>query len=160
VTGDYQEHDKLQKVQADAQAAGDFVTWLATQGIHLMMWREDLTDLRVTDPECTVRREELQPCDQTHRRAGDAGLAPWLRHCLHWQDPEREVADPAKAGFCCRCGKGQFSEIHGVKAWTGPGKNLVELLAEWTDIDQGKIEAEKRKMLERVREMNVQEAER
>jgi hypothetical protein len=148
---DHPEHDKLAEVQAETQAAGEFVDWLATQGIHLMMWREDLTDGRVTDPQCMVKRAELQSCDQKYRRDGDKGIAPWRRHCLHWQDPEREAVDPAKQGHCCRCGKGLLQER---KAWVSPGRNLLELLADWAGIDQDKIETEKREMLERAREMN------
>jgi hypothetical protein len=57
-------------------------------------------------------------------------------------------------GHCCRCKKGHFYEVHGVKAWTGPDRDLQALLADWSGIDQNKIEAEKRAMLESLREMN------
>ena len=145
---DYPEHDKQALVVDQAQAAGDFIDWLASQGIHLMRWREDLTDTRPTDPQCPDRRDRdnPRPCDQMHDD-GDHSVMYWMRHCLHWQDPEREAADPAVQGECCYCHRGRFYEIHGLKHWVNPGRSLIELLAGWQGIDLKKIEVEKRQIL-------------
>lgn len=154
---DYPEHDKLQKVQGETQAAGEFADWLQSQGIQLMTWREDLTDERETNPECKVSFDSDNPqsCDQT--RALDDDDYPrawWRRHCFHWQDPQREAVALSQPGYCCRCKRGHFHTIHGVKAWTSPGKDLLALLAEWSGIDQGKLEDEKRQILEKARAAN------
>jgi hypothetical protein len=90
---DYPEHDKLALVKDETQAAGEFVEWLGSQGIHLMVWREDLTDQRVTDTECPkrVNSDDPAPCNQLYAPVGDTATprAWWRRHCLHWQNPER-----------------------------------------------------------------------
>lgn len=141
---DYPEHDKLSAVKDETQAAGAFVEWLESKGIHLMVWREDLTDTRVVDDECPVKfdADKARPCDQVRHVDGETGVAWWRRHCIHWQQ---------ETGDCHRCGRGRFREIHEVKAWTEPGKNLLALLAEWQDVDQNKLEAEKRQMLASLR---------
>lgn len=158
----YPEHDKMSVVTDETQAAGDFVNWLAEQGIHLMLWREDLTDTRPTDPECPHRRRDCEGCDHAHDACAPAkgdeeefGLhAYWVAHCKHWQDPERETDGEAGQGRCCRCGKGRYYEIRNLKHWVSPGRNLTELLADWQDIDLKKIEAEKRQMLASLRAAN------
>jgi len=37
---DYPEHDKLREVQAETQAAGEFIEWLGTKGIFLASYIE------------------------------------------------------------------------------------------------------------------------
>lgn len=150
---DYPEHDKLRAAQAETQAAGEFVEWLNSQGIQLMTYREDLTDTRTVDDECKIRKSKHNPrsCDNTEDD-GDHSVMYWMRHCLHWQDPDRAVTGDAVQGECCYCDLGRFREVHGLRAWTSPGKNLQALLADWADIDQSKIEAEKRQMLAVIRQ--------
>jgi hypothetical protein len=150
---DYPEHDKLTAVADETQAAGDFVNWLAEQGIQLMTWRENLTDTRPASDECRVSADSdsIQPCDQTRDDGTEGPVAWWRRHCKHWQDAGRPAEGDAKPGHCCRCGNGQFTEIHGVRAWTDPGRNLTQLLADWQGIDLRKINDEKRRMLAALR---------
>ena len=38
---DYPEHDKLTEISAETQAAGEFVEWLESKGIHLMRHRSE-----------------------------------------------------------------------------------------------------------------------
>lgn len=139
---EYPECAKLAAAAAETQAAGEFVDWLASQGIHLMMWREDLTDTRPVDSECRERydRGNPQPCDQTRDDGDDSAISWWMRHCLHWQNDEAE-------GTCCRCDRGHVYEIHGVRAWVGAPRSLNDLLADWAGIDQDEVERERRQML-------------
>jgi hypothetical protein len=160
---DYPEHDKQATIIDQTQAAGEFIDWLASEGIQLMTWREDLTDTRPTDPRCPHSRRDCEGCDH-HRDdcapvRGDEdeyGLILYsTAHCKHWQDPEREAEGEAEQGHCCRCGKGRFYELHGLKHWVSPGRSLIQLLADWQDIDLAKIEAEKRQMLASLRAANA-----
>jgi hypothetical protein len=155
---DYPEHDKLQAVQAGTQAAGEFVDWLAGEGIHLMTYREDLTDTLPVDARCESKVRSSQrtlACDPKGGEEDDSGEFWWVRHCHHWQDPEREASGDEEHGICCRCGKGRIYEIHGLKVWVGPGRNLQALLADWSGIDQRKLEAEKRAMLAALQAANA-----
>jgi len=153
----YPEHDKQAEVVEQTQAIGEFIDWLGTQGIHLMMWREDLTDERPTDPECPVKvvRAAPNPCDPS--RDGSDDFSWYRRHCQHWQDPDREADGEARQGTCCRCQRGRHYEIRNVKAWTPPGRSTLQLLADWAAIDLRKIEAEKRQMLEACRAANARQ---
>ena len=141
---DYPEHDKLSAISDQSQACGEFVEWLNSRGISLMTWREDLTDQRLTDPECPVKVGEggRRECDPSRLTDGDESVNWWRRHCTHWQD----------GGDCHRCGKGKFYQVTGIRAWTTPDKNLTGLLAEFFNIDQAQLEAEKRAMLTKLRE--------
>lgn len=150
----YPEHDKQHAVMDQAQVIGEFLIWLRGQGIELMTWREDLTELRPADPECTVRfnSDDPQPCDQI-RDEGD-GAKPrawWRRHCKHWQDPQREAAGSASQGHCCRCGKGRVYQADGIEGWVHDGRGIGQLLADWAGIDLSMIAAEKQQMLATAR---------
>lgn len=154
----FPEHERQSKVVAGTQAAGEFADWLASEGIHLMTWREDLSDTRPTDPECKLRRrgQPAIPCDPDSADGDSAGVsAYWVMHCKHWHDPKRAAdRDGDNPGACCRCGKGSSYEIHGLRAWVSPSRDLLQLLADWAGIDLAKIEAEKRQMLEQIRAAN------
>lgn len=153
----YPEHDKLRAVRDETGPAGEFLEWLSSQGIRLMTWREDLTDEWPTDPECHVKLdlENQRPCDQARHIDGDTGTAWWRRHCLHWQDPERETEGAATQGQCCRCGKG-LTYVVTAKSWVHETRDITQLLADWADIDQNKLEAEKRQIIADARRMNEQ----
>lgn len=148
---DYPEHDKLAAVADQTQAAGEFAEWLAGQGVQFMVWREDLTDTRPSDPECLSRRDapEHKPDCQPPRpddggTYATSGVVYWRQHCTHWLN----------GGDCCRCGQGQVYEVTGIKDFVPERRSLAQLLADWAGIDQGKIEAEKRQMLAGLRTMN------
>lgn len=156
---DYPEHDKQAEVIDQTQAIGEFLDWLASQGVHLMKWREDLTDTRPTDGKCEVRRRDRpkQPCDPT--LADDTGSAwYYTAHCMHWHDEKRETDSASQRGICCHCGKGRHYEVTGLSAWTPESRGVLQLLADWAGIDLNKIEAEKRQMLAAIRAMNEQQA--
>jgi len=151
---DYPEHDKMSAIVDQSQAIGEFLDWLATRGISLMTWREDLTDERLVDPECSPRgtgplgdlprhKPECKPAYVEGGFTAD-GVYYQFQHCTHWTD---------ERGTCCRCGKGQRYEVTGLRAWVSPGTSTTELLAEFFEIDLSKIEAEKREMLRRCQEV-------
>jgi hypothetical protein len=132
---DYPEHDKLTAVQDETQAAGDFVSWLAGQGIQLMRWSENLKDWHPVSDTC---RAEANPPGATccPRR--------WRNHCTHWtQDKDT----------CCRCGLGQMQEVT-FTGWVADGRNLTQLLADWQGIDLARIETEKRQILASLQAAN------
>lgn len=154
---DYPEHDKMSEVSEQTQAIGEFLEWLTSEGVQLMIWREDMTDTRPTDPECPHKRRDCEGCDH-HRddcaptEGDEAGFRSYMfGHCKHWHDPEREAEGNAEQGHCCRCGKGRFYEVTGLKSWVHERRSINELLAGWAGIDLEKIEDEKRQMLARLR---------
>jgi hypothetical protein len=154
---DYPEHDKQALVIEQTQAIGEFLDWLGSQGVNLMVWREDLTDSRPTDPECPKRqRDRLQglPCQPT---ADDATRAEYYfrAHCMHWNDPEREADSASQSGICCYCGKDQHYEVTGLRSWVHESRSTMQLLADWAGIDLKKIETEKRQMLASLRAANA-----
>jgi hypothetical protein len=123
--GDYPEHEKLQAVSEQTQAIGEFLDWLNSQGVHLMTWREDLTDTRPDDWCEAAKYSHL--------------------HCDHW-GTEDETHE------CCRCAKPYgLREVTGIKGWVSKRRSTLQLLADWAGIDLAKIESEKRQMLESIR---------
>lgn len=155
---DFPEHDKMTAVAEQTQAIGEFLEWLASEGVHLMVWREDLTDTRPTDPECGHQRrrtEDPADCDPDESLSGLPLLAYWRTHCKHWHDPNREADGDAEQGTCCRCHKGRLYEVTGLKSWAGEQRHVTQLLADWAGIDLRKLEAEKRQMLAAIRSANV-----
>lgn len=152
---DYPECERLAEASKQAQPVGDFLDWLQTQGVQLMVYREDLKDYRPTDPECSVsfNSESPRPCDQV----GDIGdgddvkpRAWWRRHCFHWQQHldllDEEPGGDAKPGRCCRCGQDREHEIT-TRGWVHEQRGIEQLLADWAGIDLKKVEAERRRML-------------
>jgi hypothetical protein len=159
---DYPEHDKQAKVVEQTQAIGEFLDWLAGQGVHLMKWREDLTDTRPTGGRCRARpgvNVEIACRPTRQSDIGDA-LDYYSTHCLHWHDAERGAdRDDDQPGICCWCGKGKHYEITGLQAWVGESRDTLRLLADWAEIDLSKIETEKRRMLASLRAANDLSAE-
>lgn len=155
----YPEHDKLLAVKDSAEAAGEFLEWLQSEGISLMTWRTDMTDTRPTDPECRARIRQMRdggyvPLDCDLQAAeevpeGTLETARWRSHCKHWLllvGPARGTSE--KRGVCCHCEKGRTYEItlsSGV--WAADRRSIEQLLADWLGIDRDKIEAEKRQIL-------------
>lgn len=155
---DYPEHDKMSEVAEQTQVIGEFLEWLTSEGVQLMIWREDMTDSRVTDRDCLKKLDPhaLLPRDQPTQTGDD--YIEWRRsHCLHWQDETRPAEGDAEQGHCCRCSKGRFYEVTGLKTWTHEQRSINELLAGWAGIDLVKIETEKRQMLANLRSQSEQD---
>lgn len=125
---EYPEHLKFRAAKRDTDAVGAFLEWLAEQGIHLMVWRENVPDVIPASPFCHAdgRRTRL-----TCRPERDGG------HCLCWQ---------AGDGDCHLCGGTQETEITR-DAWLPAGRTIEQLLAGWAGIDLAKLEDEKRAVL-------------
>ena len=153
---DYPEAARLAEASKRTHPIGEFLDWLQGQGIQLMTWREDVADVRSTDPECQVRFDGDRPrsCDQV-RDLGD-GMKPrawWRRHCLHWQDTRRDTSDGESAGRCCRCGKDQEYTIT-TEGWVPDQRRPEQLLADWAGIDLNQVEAERRRGLAHLQAAN------
>jgi hypothetical protein len=156
----YPEHGKQAQVIEQAQVVGEFLEWLASQGVHLMTWREDLQDLRPTDPECDQRRrglDEPAACDPDSSLRGKPFEAYWRTHCKHWHDQHREAEGDAKQGLCCRCGGGNAYTVT-TRGFIHETRGIEQLLADWAGIDLKAIDAEKRQMLEEIRRANASAA--
>jgi hypothetical protein len=124
----YPEHDKQAKVVDQSQAIGEFLEWLNSEGVRLMTWREDLTDERIDDWCEAAKYSHL--------------------HCDHWGSDDKDHT-------CCRCGKPfGYREVTGIKAWVEQSRSIMQLLADWAEIDLKVIEAEKRQMLAEIRAAN------
>lgn len=151
----YPEHDRQAKVVEQTQAIGEFLDWLESQGVQLMRYREDLEDIRPTDPDCRERKREYraEPCWPTS--ASDVGSADYYdTHCLHWHGKSRDADDNIQEpGLCCWCEKGHEYTIT-TRGWVHEQRGIVQLLADWAGIDLKKIEAEKRQMLAAIRSAN------
>ena len=125
---DYPEHDRLAAISDQSQTCGEFLEWLQEDGLHLMRWRTDLTD--------------IVPCGPGHIVAfGGHGA----------------MKSPYGGGppRCMRCGeeerdKGTY-EVTGMKGWVSEHRSIQQLLAAFFGIDLDKIETEKRQMLARMR---------
>ncbi|HET9893755.1 MAG TPA: hypothetical protein VFQ44_02365 [Streptosporangiaceae bacterium] len=156
---DFPEHDKMAAIAGQSQAIGEFLDWLGSQGIRQMKWREDLTDERLTDPECNPRgtgplgrdvpdhKPECAPVRPVEDPVTAADLyvnGVWYQrqHCTHWTGEDKD---------CCRCGNGRHYTVTGIRSWVEDGRTTTALLAEFFEIDLSKIEAEKRAMLDAVR---------
>lgn len=114
------ELDKLAEVKDATQAAGDFIEWAASQGVHLMTFRTDLTDVKAAEHDwCRPDRSA---------------------HCTHFDgNPEHD---------CCHCRRDHKPrEVTGIKAWVSTTRDLHQLLADWQGIDQRAVEREKRQIL-------------
>lgn len=158
---DYPECDKLAEASKLTQPIGEFLDWLQGQGVQLMTYREDLSDVHPTDPECTVRRDSDNPapCDQMGDMGDDAKpRAWWRRHCLHWQGHadvlDEGVGTTDNPDHCCRCGKGREHTIT-TRGWVHEQRGIEQLLADWAAIDLKKVDAERRQMLASLREANA-----
>ena len=155
---DYPECDRMAEASELTPPIGEFLDWLTSQGVQLMVWREDLTDVRPTDPVCPVRRrpalEERRigepgklPCDPA-RDDGPAGNLPYyMGHCKHWQHPDQAIGGGGAPGTCCHCGQGAEHEVAGLKAWVHDPRSTGQLLADWAGIDLKKVEAERQQIL-------------
>jgi hypothetical protein len=155
---DYPEHDKMAEHRAGLDTLGEFLEWLQSQRLHLMTWREDLTDERMTDPMCVKWGDHLpRECKDIPdgTRDDDLPMVKAKRHCAHWLDVTRPGDAASTQGICCLCGRGRFYEVTGIRSWVEDGRSIPGLLAAFFGIDQGKIEAEKREMLRRSRELSA-----
>lgn len=151
----YPEHDKLQAVAEQTQVIGEFLEWLESQGIQLMIYREDLIDIRPTGQDCRKRHDRIRddPCRPTSA-SGIGSAFWWQTHCLHWHGKLRDADDNIQEqGICCWCGKGAEYTIT-TRGWVHEQRGIQQLLADWAGIDLNKIEAEKRQMLTEIRAAN------
>lgn len=160
MASEYPECERLAEASKVTQPIGEFLDWLGSQGIHLMTWREDLTDSRVTDAVCWKRKNDWRKGTDLklgcNPQAGDVIRSDvrGTAHCMHWQDPEREAGGDARAGICCHCRQGQHYEVTGLKAWVGDPRSYEQLLADFMEIDLKKVDAERRQILADLQSAN------
>jgi hypothetical protein len=127
---EYPECERLTAAAEQTQVIGEFIDWLQGQGIQLMTYREDLSDIRPTIS------------------ASDTGGANyWETHCLHWHGAARDADDNIQEqGTCCWCGMGREYTLT-TRGWVHEQRGTEHLLADWAGIDPQKVEAERRRML-------------
>jgi hypothetical protein len=154
---DYPECDRLAEASKQTQPIGEFLDWLQTQGVQLMVWREDLTDSRPTDPKCREREgsDRHSPLDCRPSATDEtSGEYHWQAHCMHWNDPDREAGENEKQGVCCYCRRGRHHEVTGLRSFVHERRGTEQLLADWAGIDLKKVDAERRQMLAAIRTAN------
>lgn len=160
---EYPECEKLAEASKVTQPIGEFLDWLNSQGIHLMTWREDLTDSRPTDDRCRERRSTGWPDDLAlcRPRTVDTGqLRPgadyWTTHCLHWHADQPKASNGLNGapGTCCRCRMAQHYEVTGINAWVSDPRGYEQLLADFAGVDLKKVDTERRQMLASLRAAN------
>lgn len=141
---DYPEHDRMMAVKDQSETIGQFLDWLAEQGIKLAVWE--------------------------HSKECEAVSGPWVGATKDWPDQARGgpkwrceggrmVGHPMSnkpgvvGGQCEKCGgTGRVERIEPRLIPSSKGTEL--LLAEYFGITLARIESEKRAMLARLREMN------
>ena len=121
---EYPEHEKLMKISDKSQAIGEFLEWLGFEkGAVLHRWVED-----EFDELCTG--DLYHSCIDGKRAWGD--------------EPDQASSIPCKV--CDGTGRVTKRFV----GWADVGRTQ-DLLAEFFEIDQDKLEQEKRAMLERMR---------
>ena len=126
---EYPEHDKLSKVSDESQAQGDLLDWLASQGTQLMQfekWDEEGMDLC---GDLHFSRKAVERC--VAKRGGE------IRE--HTAEDGSVIADHYV-----------LVKRH-YEQWVHDPRSIQAILAEYHDIDQVKLEREKRAMLAALR---------
>jgi hypothetical protein len=87
------ELDKHAEVLDESRTLSDFYDWLGQQGVHLMVWRTDMTDRRLCLAfnciDGKVGKRDCTACDGTGWREV-TGIEGWVEDPRH---PERLFAD-------------------------------------------------------------------
>lgn len=144
---DYPEHDRLSTVKDQSQAIGEFLEWLAGEGIHLGHYQA------ILDPEV---KYQVEPGRSRVRGARPVeyrdvwrirDLDPFMSTFVggYWET-EAEARDEVNALEADRRKDAQES-----KRFLPLIYSVQKLLAEHFNIDLDKIETEKRAMLDRIR---------
>jgi len=126
----YPEHEKLSKVQDQSQAIGEFLEWLeTTKSARLLTWHES-----ETDEVCTG--DLVLGCEDGYKtRAGRKFTIGGARDGV---------------GVPCDVCRGTGKVTCHEKGYVPVG-SARDLLAEFFEIDQDKLEQEKRAMLDSLR---------
>lgn len=124
---DYPEHDKLEKIKDQSQACGEFLEWLGEKDIFLARWeRQTYLDEHLWD--AYVKGSDVATCLECGETC------------------DRDDQEKLDA-VTCECRREEPSLV--------PYQySLNRLLAERFEIDQEKLEEEKRAMLEEMRKAN------
>lgn len=123
MTSEYPEHEKLAKISDKSQAIGEFLSWLSQQGFYICQWQDK----------------------------GDNGQPRFV------PATEEEIEQ-----ICVERGRGAASQARRIgipnpnyESWPSgyfpSGRQIIDYLAEYFGIDQDKIDAEKRAMLQKLR---------
>lgn len=111
------EHEKLSRVAAQSQVVCEFIEWLASRGTHLMRWYED-------DEEVTCYGDVWHDCNDG-----------------------RHVGTDGRDRGACRVCDGRGTTTAHREGWVPNGEYIQTLLAKFFEIDQAKLEWEKRAMI-------------
>ncbi len=118
----YPEHEKLQKVVDKSQIIGEFLEYLSSQGVHLRQWM-----------------------DWTEEVTCDGNLD---FDCIAGR--KLSIFNGNDKGECSVCkGSSILTKQH--EGWMPYNKSIPTMLADFFEIDQNKIEEEKRAMLDKLR---------
>lgn len=124
--GEYPEHDRLRAVADESQAIGEFLVF----GGYTL---------------CKVREE------------GDNGEPRYIWTDLGQQLRREPEADQHPTAYDCDCGYAERNPAYDSwgSGFEAVGQSIQQILADYFEIDLGKIEAEKRAMLDAIRAMNA-----
>lgn len=128
MTDKYPEHDKLRPLQEKSQTCGEFLAWLnETKGWFLATFDE--------------KQEKCRNCE--HPDAHDERVAEPVYY------GQRACSFDDGSEYSCPCDQADFGNPHRMYQ---PSYTIDRLLAEFFGIDPQALEAEKRRMLDEMRE--------
>lgn len=118
----YLEHEKLANVKGKSQAIGEFMEWAQEQGWLLAQRHE---------------HSEHCPCEDP------------------WHDTKKPLSEAYSDSYCKSCGGSRGSRRnlcgYGDNELAPVGETITRLLARYFEIDEDRLEAEKRAMLDDLR---------
>jgi hypothetical protein len=126
----YPEHEKLQKIQESSQTISEFMDWLTSQGIVLCKWREAGTNgkprtIPVTEADLAKIRKRVG-----YQRS-------WEELQAHQYGVDNPKFESWESGYI------------------PVNRTIPGLLADYFQIDQTKVLAEKQKLLDEILRLNA-----
>ena len=138
--------------QHGSEEIGEFIEWLGQQGYRICQWQEDLTSTQ-TCYGFDLRGEVISSFDLREPNCdhGKVANTRYRRH-LGSHDPEGTIFQVGDE--CPRCqGRGSL-EFPASPRYVESTKTIEQWLADYFEIDQDKIEQERRAILAAFREKN------
>lgn len=141
----YPEHEKLSKVQSESQTVGEFIEWLASEGVHLMKW--------------TTFREPTECWNCAGNKKHKGMVLENIKGPIIKEDPlQPDYPGPKSRWITCPdCGGTQldYDNTDETQMWAPEPRSIEKLLAAFFEIDHDKLLDEKEQMFQALRAANA-----